>query len=107
MSAALMGDFIWLPEQTACYRSLEEGITASSLRNGVHWLQDVYRYYAGLVMRGHCKPLTFRQGCSITTLILMRALRRKDRQLRKETLKARPLSIFLLPVAYFKLKVDK
>jgi glycosyltransferase involved in cell wall biosynthesis len=107
MSAALMGDFIWLPEQTACYRSLDGGITASSLRNGTHWLQGVYRYYAGLVMNGQCKPLSFRQRCRITTLILMRALKRKDEQLKKDTLKASPLSYLLLPVAFVKLKVEK
>ena len=107
MSAALMGDFIWLPEQTACYRSLEEGITASSLRNGAHWLQGVYRYYAGLVMNGQCKPLSFRQRCRNTTLILMRALKRKDDQLKQDTFRASYLSYLLLPVAFVKLKVEK
>ena len=107
MSAALMGDFIWLPEQTACYRSLEEGITASSLRNGAHWLQGVYRYYAGLVMNGQCKPLSLCKRIHLTTLILMRALRRKDEQLKKDTLKASPLSYLLLPVAFIKLKMKK
>ena len=107
MSAALMGDFVWLPEKMACYRSLDKGITVSNKQKGVHWLQDVYRYYAGLLMRGQCKPLTFRQRCHTTTLILMRALKRKDRQLRKDTLKARPLSLLLLPVARLKLKIEK
>ena len=106
MSAALMGDFIWLPEQTACYRSLDKGITVSNKRKGVHWLQGVYRYYAGLVINGQCKPLSFRQRCRITTLILMRALKRKDEQLKKDTLKVSPISYLLLPVAFFKLRID-
>lgn len=107
MSAALMGDFIWLPEQTACYRSLESGMIASGLRKGVHWAQDIYRYYAGLVMNGQCKPLSIGQRIHLTTLILRRALQKKDRQLRKDTLKASPLSYLLLPVAFIKLKVEK
>jgi glycosyltransferase involved in cell wall biosynthesis len=106
MSAALMGDFIWLPEQTACYRSLEEGITASSLRNGAHWLQGVYRYYAGLVMNGQCKPLSLGQRIHLTILILRRALKKKDQLLKKDTLKVCPLSYLLLPVAFIKLKID-
>ena len=106
MSAALMGGFIWLPEQTACYRSLDSGITASGLRNGIHWLQDVYRYYAGLVINGQCKPLSLGQRIHLTTLILMRALKKKDHQLRKDTLKAYPLSFLLLPLAFIKLKIE-
>ena len=106
MSAALMGGFIWLPEQTACYRSLDSGITASGLRNGIHWLQDVYRYYAGLVINGQCKPLSLCQRIHLTTLILMRALKRKDEQLKKDTLRTCPLSYLLLPVAYIQLKME-
>ena len=107
LAAALMGDFIWLPEQTACYRSLESGMIQSSLRKGVHRVQDIYRYYAGVVINGQCKPLSFRQRCRITTLILMRALKRKDEQLKKDTLSASPLSYLLLPVAFIKLKLKK
>ena len=107
MSAALMGDFIWLPEQTGCYRILEGGITRTGHRQGVHWSQDIYRYYAGLVMNGQCKPLSLVQRIHLTTLILRRAIARKDRQLKNETLKASPLSCLLLPVAFIKLKIDK
>ena len=106
MSAALMGGFIWLPEQTACYRSLDGGITLSNKRKGVHWFQDVYRYYAGLVINGQCKPLSLGQRIHLTTLILMRALKKKDHQLRKDTLKAYPLSFLLLPLAFIKLKIE-
>ena len=106
MSAALMGDFIWMPEQTACYRSLDSGITASGLRNGIHWLQDVYRYYAGLVINGQCKPLSLGQPIHLTTLILMRSLKKKDHQLKKDTLKAYPLSYLLLPIAFIKVKIE-
>lgn len=104
LAAGLMGDFIWLPEQTACYRSLESGMIRSGLRQGVHWAQDIYRYYARLVMCGQCKPLSFRQRCRNTTLILMRAITRKDKHLKKDTLKASPLSYLLLPIAIIKLK---
>jgi hypothetical protein len=102
-----MGDFIWLPEQTACYRSLDGGITLSNKRKGVHWLQDVYRYYAGLVINGQCKPLSLGQRIHLTTLILMRALKKKDHQLKKDVLRACPLSYLLLPVAFVKFKVEK
>ena len=105
LSAALTGDFIWMPEQTGCYRILESGITVSNKRKGVHWLQGVYRYYAGLVMNGQCKPLSLGQRIHYTTLILRRALVRKDRQLVKDTLRSSPLSCLLLPIAYVRLKL--
>ena len=106
MSAALMGDFIWLPEQTGCYRILESGITRTGHRKGVTWAQNIYRYYAGLVMNGQCKPLSLRQRIHLTTLILRRALARKDRQLKKDTLSASLLSYLLLPVAYINWKLN-
>ncbi len=105
MSAALMGDFVWMPEPTACYRSLESGMISNALRKGSRWNQDVYRYYARLVLRGRCKPLSFRQRLDTTTLILMRALKIRDRQLLKDTLRIRPLSCLLLPIAFVRLKL--
>ena len=107
LSAALMGDFIWLPEQTACYRLLESGMVRSNLQKGLRWIQDIYRYYAGLVMNGQCKPLSLGQRIHLTTLILMRALKKKDHQLKKDVLRACPLSYLLLPVAFVKFKVEK
>jgi hypothetical protein len=107
LSAALMGDFIWLPEQTGCYRILENGITKNRQRKGVNWLDDIYRYYAGLVMKGQCKPLSLGQRIHLTILILIRALMIPDPQLRKETLSASPLSRLLLPVAYVRLKGER
>lgn len=106
LTAALVGDFIWMPEQTACYRSLDSGMIQSGQKKGVHWAQDIYRYYAGLVMRRECKPLSFGQRIHLTTLILMRALRKKDSQLKKDTLRIRPLSCLLLPIAFVKLKIE-
>lgn len=107
LSAALMGDFIWMPEQTGCYRSLESGMVRSNLQKGLRWIQDIYRYYAGLVMNGQCKPLSLGQRIHLTTLILIRALMIPDPQLRKETLSASPLSRLLLPVAYVKQKCER
>lgn len=105
MCAALMGDFIWMPEQTGCYRILENGITRTGLRQGVSWVQEIYRYYAGLVMNGQCKTLSLGQRIHLTTLILRRALASKDRQLKKDTLSASLLSYLLLPVAYINWKL--
>ena len=107
LSAALMGDFIWLPEQTGCYRILENGITKNRQRKGVNWLDDIYRYYAGLVMNGRCKPLSLGQHIHYTILILINALNKKDVQLINNTLKSNWLSCLLLPVAYVKLKCER
>ena len=107
LAAALMGDFIWMQEQTGCYRSLQSGMIMSNLRKGVHWIQDIYRYYAGLVMNGQCKPMSLGQRIHLTTLILMRALKKKDHQLKKDVLRACPLSYLLLLVAFVKFKVEK
>ena len=107
LSAALMGDFIWLPEQTGCYRILESGIIQSGRRKGAHWVQDIYRYYAGLVMNGRCKPLSLGQHIHYTILILINALNKKDVQLINNTLKSNWLSCLLLPVAYAKLKCER
>lgn len=105
LTAALMGDFIWLPEQTACYRSLESGMILSNRLKVREMIYEIYRYYSGLLMHGQCKPLSFGQRISITTLILMWALKKKDRQLKKDTLKACPLSYLLLPIAFIGLKI--
>ena len=107
LAAALMGDFIWLPEQTACYRSLGSGMVKSNLQKGIRWSQDIYRYYAGLVINGQCKPLSLAQRIHLTSLILMRALKNKDHQLKKDVLRACPLSCLLLPIVFIKLKIDK
>ena len=107
LAAALMGDFIWLPEQTACYRSLGSGMVKSNLQKGIRWSQDIYRYYAGLVINVQCKPLSLAQRIHLTSLILMRALKNKDHQLKKDVLRASPLSCLLLPIVFIKLKIDK
>jgi hypothetical protein len=108
MCAALMGDFIWLPEQTGCYRILESGIIQSGRRKGASdWGQDIYRYYAGLVMNGQCKPLSLGQHIHYTILILINALNKKDVQLINNTLKSNWLSCLLLPVAYVRLKCER
>ena len=107
LSAALMGDFIWLPEQTANYRSLQSGMVKSNLQKGMQMITDIYRYYAGLLMNGQCKPLSLSKRIKITIFILMWALRRKDHQLKKNTLSACPLSCFLLPIAFIKLKIER
>ena len=108
MCAALMGDFIWLPEQMGCYRILESGIIQSGRRKGASdWGYDIYRYYAGLVMNGQGKPLSLGRRIHLTTLILRMALLRKDVQLKKDTLKSNRLSYLLLPVAYVRLKCER
>ena len=108
LSAAMMGDFIWLPEQMGCYRILESGIIQSGRRKGASdWGQDIYRYYAGLVMNGRCKPLSLGQHIHYTILILINALNKKDVQLINNTLKSNWLSCLLLPVAYAKLKCER
>ena len=107
LSAALMGDFIWLPEQTGCYRILESGMIQTGRRKGDDWGQVIYRYYAGLVMNGRCKPLSLGRRVHLTTLILKMALLKKDVQLKKDTLKSNRLSYLLLPVAYVRLKYER
>ena len=107
LSAAMMGDFIWLPEQTGCYRILESGIILTGRRKGDDWGEDIYRYYAGLVMNGRCKPLSLGRRVHLTTLILKMALLKKDVQLKNDTLKSNRLSYLLLPVAYVRLKCER
>lgn len=107
LSAALMGDFIWLPEQTGHYRSLESGLTLSRHGIGDELGQELYRYYAGLVMKDQCKPLSLGQRIHLTTLILRKALLRKDVQLKNDTLESNWLSCLLLPVAYVRLKYER
>jgi len=107
LSAAMMGDFIWLPEQTGCYRILESGIILTGRRKGDDWGKDIYRYYAGLVMNGQCKPLSLGRRVHLTTLILKMALLKKDIQLKNDTLKSNRLSYLLLPVAYVRLKCER
>lgn len=106
LAAALMGDFIWLPEQTGCYRSLESGIIRSNHQKVIQMTNEIYRYYANLSISGQCKPMSLGQRIHLTTLILRRALKKKDRQLKKDVLRTNPLSGLLLPVAFIKLKIE-
>ena len=107
MSAALMGDFIWLPEQTACYRSLKSGMVMSNHQKVIQMTKDIYRYYAKLLMNRQCKPLSLCQRIRITTLILLWSLKRKDLQLRKDILRASQLARLLLPIAYVRLRCER
>lgn len=107
MAAALMGDFIWIPEVTGCYRSLQSGMVKSGLQEGLQKVQEIYRYYARLILSGQCKPLSQLERIRITTLILRRALQKKDHQLKKEVLRISLLSHFLLPIAFIRLKINK
>lgn len=107
MAAALMGDFVYLPEQTANYRSLAQSMVRSGIKQGMEKIQDIYRYYALLVMSGQCKPLSLRERINITTLILMRALKKKDQQLKKDALSTSRLAWVMLPVAYIKMKMKR
>lgn len=109
LTAALMGDFIWLPEQTANYRTLQNGMIMSNHQKVMQMTNEIYRYYARLltngdIANGQCKPLSLCQRITLTTLFLMRALKKKDHQLKKNTLDKCFLSYLLLPVAYIRLK---
>ena len=88
MAAALMGDFIWMPEVTGCYRSLQSGIVKSGLHEGLKRVEEIYRYYARLILSGQCKPLSLFERIKLIFFILKRSRRKHDKQLRKETLKA-------------------
>lgn len=107
LAAALMGDFIWMQEQTACYRSHESGMIMSNHKQVRRKTKDIFRYYAGLLMKGHYKPLSLSQRINITTLILIWALKKKDTLLKKESLSASKLSRPLLPVAYVRMKCER
>lgn len=107
LSASLIGDFIWMPEQTANYRSLQSGMVMSNHPKVKQMTKDIYRYYAGLLMSGMCKSLSFLQRIHITTLILLWVLKSKDQQFRKDTLKISLLARLLLPVAYVRLKCER
>lgn len=58
-------------------------------------------------MKGQCKPLSYCQRIDATTLILIRALKRKDVQLRKEVMSSSFLAWLMLPVAYVKVKAER
>jgi len=107
LSAALMGDFIWLPEKTGCYRILESGIILTGRRKGDDWGEVIYRYYAGLLLNGRSKQLSLGQHIHYTILILKMALLKKDVQLKNDTQKSNWLSYLLLPVAYVRLKYER
>jgi hypothetical protein len=79
----------------------------SGLQEGLQKVQEIYRYYARLILSGQCKPLSQLERIRITTLILRRALQKKDHQLKKEVLRISLLSHFLLPIAFIRLKINK
>ncbi|MBR4644075.1 MAG: hypothetical protein IKO73_02805 [Bacteroidaceae bacterium] len=107
LSAALMGDFIWIPDQTADYRSLESGMVMSNHAKVKQQTKAIYRYYADLFMSGQRKPLSFFQRIQPTLFILLWALKMKDHQFRKNILSISLLSRLLLPVAFVILKKER
>lgn len=112
LAAALMGDFIWLPEQMANYRSLQSGMIMSDHPRVVRMTNIIYRYYADLLMNGdnansQCKPLSKCQRMRITMLLLLWALRIKDDELRKNILRFGLMPLLMLPVAYIRLKYER
>ncbi len=107
MAAALMGDFIWLPEATASYRSLDSGLIRSKKLVIRQMVRDVYHHYALMIVTGKCKKLSFAEAVRVRILILMRSFKKKDSRLRESVLHADLLSRLLMPVAFVIWKMRK
>lgn len=100
LAAALMGDFIWMPEVTASYRSLSTGLIKSKRLAIKQKLNEIYHSYAGLIVEGKCKKMSFYEKINVRYLILMRSLKKKDSLLRKTVVQADFLSRLLTPVVF-------
>lgn len=100
LAAALMGDFIWMPEVTASYRSLPTGLIRSKPLVVRQRLREIYHYYALLIVAGKCKKMSFYEMVKVRHLILMRSFKKKDPVLRKAVVQADFLSRLLMPFVF-------
>lgn len=88
LAAALMGDFVWIPEVTASYRTLPTGLIKSKPMMVKQRLREIYRSYALLIIAGECKKMSFCEMVNVRHLILMRTFKKKDPILRKAVVQA-------------------
>ena len=100
LAAALMGDFIWMPEVTATYRSLSTGLIKSKRLGVRQKMKEIYHSYALLIVEGKCKKMSFYEKINVRYLILMRSFKKKDSLLRKTVVRADFLSRLLMPIVY-------
>ena len=107
MAAALMGDFIWMPEVTASYRSLPTGLIRSNNQGIRQTIKEVYHHYALLIVMGKCKKMSFGKAVNVRHLILMRSFEKKDSVLRKSVLRVDFFSRLLMPVEFVLWKMGK
>ena len=107
MAAALMGDFIWMPEVTASYRSLPTGLIRSNNQGIKQTTREVYHHYALLIVTGKCKKMSFWEAVNVRCLILMRSFEKKDSVLRKSVLHVDFYSLLLMPMVFVAWKMGR
>lgn len=107
LAAALMGDFIWMPEVTATYRSLSTGLIKSKRLGVRQKMKEIYHSYALLIVEGKCKKMSFYEKINVRYLILMRSFKKKDSLLRKTVVQADFLSRLLMSVVFVAWKMKK
>lgn len=102
-SAAMMGDFIYLPEKTACYRKTPGGAMDSMHSNPNHPLvkkrKEVYSYFSKLIIEN--KSVSFKEKTIQRCHILIHLMRINDYETMKSILEIDYLSRVIYPFAYF------
>lgn len=70
LTAAAMGDVVYLPESTACYRRVPTGMVATQSSSIAKWSDDVFYYFANLFLDGNTKSFSKAEKRRIKTEII-------------------------------------
>ena len=101
-AAAMMGDFIYLPDKTACYRQTPGGSMDSMHSDPNHPLvkmrKEVYSYFSKLIIEN--KSFSFKEKVIQRCHILIHLMRILDYETMKSILEIDYLSKVIYPFAY-------
>ena len=101
-AAAMMGDFIYLPDKTACYRQTPGGSMDSMHSDPNHPLvkmrKEVYSYFSKLIIEN--KSVSFKEKAIQRCHILIHLMRINDYETMKSILEIDFLSKVIYPFAY-------
>ena len=98
LTAAIKGDFIYLPDITACYRITATGAMATQKDSVISGNYEAYKYFSRLILSGKSKKLSFVKSCVLKFHILSHSYKSNDSTFVRECITNDVVSFILLPV---------
>lgn len=101
-TAAMMGDFIYFPEKTACYRKTPGGSMDSMHSDANHPLvkmrKEVYSYFSELIVEN--ESISFREKIFLRCHIMTHLMRIRDNETLMRIIRKDRMSKLMYPFAY-------